>query len=94
MLAGDAGPAVAVAMRLVLAMAEVSRAERLVEVTSAHGSVRCRARVGDVVQRGQVFLPMHNAATNVLTHPVVDPISRQPSYKDTPVAVRRVRPRR
>ncbi|HEV8116455.1 MAG TPA: molybdopterin oxidoreductase family protein [Acidimicrobiales bacterium] len=65
-----------------------------VEVTSAHGSVRCRARVGDVVQRGQVFLPMHNAATNVLTHPVVDPISRQPSYKDTPVAVRRVRPSR
>jgi len=25
---------------------------------------------------------------------VVDPISRQPSYKDTPVAVRRIRPGR
>jgi len=59
-----------------------------VEVASAWGSVRCRAQVGDVVQRGQAFLPMHDAATNLLTHPVVDPISRQPSYKDTPVAVR------
>jgi assimilatory nitrate reductase catalytic subunit len=65
-----------------------------VEVASAWGSLRCRARVGEVVQRGQAFLPMHDAATNVLTHPVVDPISRQPSYKDTPVAVRPVRPGR
>jgi predicted molibdopterin-dependent oxidoreductase YjgC len=46
------------------------------------------------VQPGQAFLPMHDAATNVLTHPVVDPISRQPSYKDTPVAVRPIRPGR
>jgi anaerobic selenocysteine-containing dehydrogenase len=61
-----------------------------VEVASTWGSVRCRAQVGDVVQRGQAFLPMHDPATNVLTHPVVDPISRQPSYKDTPVAVRRL----
>ncbi len=62
-----------------------------VEVTSAWGSMRCRAQVGDGVQRGQAFLPMHSVATNVLTHPVVDPISRQPSYKDTPVAVRPIR---
>jgi len=65
-----------------------------VEVASTWGSLRCRARVGDVVQPGQTFLPMHDAATNVLTHPVVDPISRQPSYKDTPVAVRPIRPTR
>ncbi len=65
-----------------------------VEVASAWGSLRCRARVGDAVQAGQVFLPMHDAATNRITHPVVDPISRQPSYKDTPVAVRRIRPGR
>ena len=65
-----------------------------VELASAWGSVRCRARVGQVVQPGQAFLPMHDPATNVLTHPVVDPISRQPSYKDTPVAVRPIRPGR
>ncbi len=65
-----------------------------VEVTSAWGSVRCRVQVGDTVQAGQVFLPMHDVSTNLLTHPVVDPISRQPSYKDTPVAVRRIRPGR
>ena len=65
-----------------------------VEVASAWGSLRCRAQLGDAVQPGQAFLPMHDAATNVLTHPVVDPISRQPSYKDTPVAVRPIRPGR
>ncbi len=65
-----------------------------VEVASAWGTLRCRARVGGLVQPGQAFLPMHDAATNVLTHPVVDPISRQPSYKDTPVAVRPIRPGR
>ncbi len=65
-----------------------------VEVASAWGSLRCRARVGGVVQPGHAFLPMHDAATNGLTHPVVDPISRQPSYKDTPVAVRPIRPGR
>jgi anaerobic selenocysteine-containing dehydrogenase len=65
-----------------------------VEVASAWGSIRCRAQLGDAVQPGHAFLPMHDAATNVLTHPMVDPISRQPSYKDTPVAVRPIRPGR
>lgn len=36
MLAGDAGAATRTAMRLIVAMAEVSEAERLVEITSAH----------------------------------------------------------
>lgn len=63
-----------------------------VEVWSAWGSLQCRAQVGDTLQRGQVFLPMHHVATNRITHPVVDPISRQPSYKDTPVAIRLIAP--
>jgi predicted molibdopterin-dependent oxidoreductase YjgC len=37
---------------------------------------------------GQVFLPMHEEATNVLTFPRVDPHSRQPAYKHAAVAVR------
>jgi len=79
MLAGDAGPAVVVAMRLVLAMAEVSRAERLVEVTSAHidgclyhGSVGldfARRLVGD---GGRVRIPTTlNVSSLDLLHPEI-----------------------
>ena len=42
------------------------------------------------VARGQVFLPMHDAATNRLTLPVYDPYSRQPGYKYCAVRVERV----
>jgi assimilatory nitrate reductase catalytic subunit len=65
-----------------------------VEVESAHGSVQVRARVTPVVQPGQVFVPMHDAATNRLTRSVFDPHSRQPSYKSGAVEVRRTARRR
>jgi assimilatory nitrate reductase catalytic subunit len=61
----------------------------LVAVTSPHGRIEVPADVTDAVAPDVVFLPMHDAATNVLTHPVVDPISRQPSSKDTPVSLAR-----
>lgn len=57
------------------------RAGEWVEVSSRRGHLRARANVTPVVQEGQVFIPMHYAATNQLTCPVVDPYSRQPSYK-------------
>jgi anaerobic selenocysteine-containing dehydrogenase len=38
--------------------------------------------------RAQVFLPMHDAATNQLTDAVFDPYSRQPAYKACAVRVR------
>jgi predicted molibdopterin-dependent oxidoreductase YjgC len=37
------------------------------------------------VGRGQVFLPMHDERTNVLTFPSFDPHSRQPAYKHAAV---------
>jgi assimilatory nitrate reductase catalytic subunit len=57
-------------------------------VTSARGSMRARAKVTTAVRAGQVFIPMHDAQVNRLTHPSFDPSSRQPSYKHCAVAVR------
>jgi len=34
-----------------------------------------------MVQPGQVFIPMHYSEVNPLIQSVVDPLSRQPSYK-------------
>ena len=65
-----------------------------VEVESKRARIRARARVTPVVRTGQVFLPMHDAATNRLTHAVFDPHSRQPSYKSGAVEVRRARRQR
>jgi assimilatory nitrate reductase catalytic subunit len=41
------------------------------------------------VQPGQVFMPMHYATTNRLTHAAFDPYSRQPAYKACAVRVDR-----
>jgi assimilatory nitrate reductase catalytic subunit len=55
-----------------------------------HSQVRVRSRRGELVAQavvtatqpqGQVFLPMHDSATNRLTFPAFDPYSRQPAYK-------------
>jgi anaerobic selenocysteine-containing dehydrogenase len=56
-------------------------------VRSQRGQVRARAFVSHVVQPGQVFLPMHFAATNQLTFAAFDPYSRQPSYKACAVRI-------
>jgi assimilatory nitrate reductase catalytic subunit len=42
------------------------------------------------VGRGRVFIPMHDKAVNVLTLPVFDPYSRQPSYKACAVRLERL----
>jgi assimilatory nitrate reductase catalytic subunit len=59
-------------------------------VISRRGAVEATALVTATIQRGQVFLPMHDAATNVLTLPVFDPYSRQPGYKYCAVRVERI----
>ena len=58
-----------------------------VRVTSRRGEIVAKAFITANVQRGQVFLPMHDPATNLLTMPVFDPYSRQPSYKFCSVRV-------
>jgi len=59
----------------------------LVQVRSRRGQVQAEARVMAAMQVGTVFLPMHDERVNQLTLQVVDPISRQPSYKHCAVSV-------
>jgi assimilatory nitrate reductase catalytic subunit len=58
-----------------------------VRVTSQRGHVEVRAFVTHVVPKGQVFIPMHYASTNVLTFAAFDPYSRQPAYKACAVSI-------
>jgi len=58
-----------------------------VQVTSRRGSMTASAFVTHNVASGQVFVPMHYAATNQLTHGSFDPYSRQPSYKACAVRI-------
>ncbi len=60
----------------------------LVSIASRRAKITATAFVTPTVQPGQVFVPMHYAITNQLTHPTFDPYSRQPSYKACAVAVR------
>jgi len=69
------------------AAAGVAAGEEVV-VESRRGSIRAVAQPTPTVEPGQVFLPMHEEGTNVLTFPRVDPHSRQPAYKHAAVAVR------
>jgi assimilatory nitrate reductase catalytic subunit len=65
------------------------RPNQHVIVESQRGRIRAKAFVTPTVQPGQVFIPMHYNATNKLTHAHFDPYSKQPSYKDCAVRVRR-----
>jgi assimilatory nitrate reductase catalytic subunit len=56
-------------------------------IASQRGELRASVFVTPAVQPGQVFLPMHDSATNVLTHAVFDPYSHQPAYKACAVNV-------
>jgi len=60
-------------------------------IVSRRGAMQAQARVTATVQRGQVFLPMHYAEVNTLTLNIVDPVSRQPSYKHCAVKMESVR---
>ena len=57
-------------------------------IESRRGSVEASAYVSATIQRGQLFVPMHYATVNQLTHCSVDPYSRQPSYKACAVRIR------
>ncbi len=71
----------------------------ITEVRNEHGVVRVRAKVTDNVKKGVVFLPMHWGKqlqsnlnrTNNLTKTIVDPISKEPDFKFTHVAVTKYR---
>ncbi|MCB1850886.1 MAG: molybdopterin-dependent oxidoreductase [Gammaproteobacteria bacterium] len=71
----------------------------LVRVSSHWGEVILRARITERQQAGTVFAPMHwngqfasNARVGTLVNPVTDPLSGQPEFKHTPVAMTPYRP--
>jgi assimilatory nitrate reductase catalytic subunit len=61
----------------------------IVQIGSRRATIEARARITSTVQRGQVFMPMHYPEVNQLTLNVVDPQSRQPSYKHCAVQIER-----
>ena len=61
-----------------------------ISITSRRASITVDAWITPTVQPGQIFLPMHYAQTNLLTHNSVDPHSRQPNYKSCAVKVGQV----
>ena len=67
------------------------RPNQRVLVESQRGSVKARVFITHSVQPGQVFMPMHYAETNQLTHAHFDPYSKQPSYKDCAVRIRGIK---
>jgi assimilatory nitrate reductase catalytic subunit len=52
-----------------------------VSIASRRAAIEAVVLVTATVQQGQVYLPMHDRATNKLTLPAFDAHSRQPSYK-------------
>lgn len=70
--------------------------EQLVEIKSARGLARMKAKVTKAIAPGTVFIPMHwgalwadQAEVNALTHPEVCPIALQPELKACAVNVQR-----
>ena len=68
--------------------------EQMVEIKSARGLARMKAKVTKAIAPGTVFMPMHwgalwadQAEANALTHPEVCPIALQPELKACAVSV-------
>jgi len=69
----------------------------IVVVSSKNGVVRVKARVCNTIRESVVFLPMHWGKqldndlnrTNNLTNILVDPISKEPDFKYTTVAIKK-----
>lgn len=80
---------------------EISRADadrlkikhdEMVKIRSRRGQIEVRARVTSRVSEGIIFIPMHyhEAAANMLTNDVLDPVVKIPEYKVCAVAIESV----
>ena len=60
-----------------------------VRVSSRRGSIEIGVRLSDRVAKGSVFIPFHykEAAANILTNPVIDPIAKIPEFKACAVRI-------
>ena len=59
------------------------------KISSRRGTITAKAHVTTNVNPSEVFLPMHEGTTNILTFPSFDPHSRQPSYKACAVSIQK-----
>jgi predicted molibdopterin-dependent oxidoreductase YjgC len=64
----------------------------LVEVTSRRGKVRAKAKISDNLPPGVAFMTFHfkEAAVNLLTLDLVDPVAKIPGYKVCAVNIHKV----
>jgi ferredoxin-nitrate reductase len=66
----------------------------VVEISSPHGRSEAFAMVVDTVRRGEVFAPFHygraDQSANMHTWYARDAVSKQPHFKSSPVALRRL----
>ncbi|WP_050182655.1 molybdopterin-dependent oxidoreductase [Domibacillus robiginosus] len=69
----------------------------LVRISSPRGWIEVPARIGDTVQKGLVFVPFHfgswekKEAANELTVDFVDPLSKQPTFKQAACKIEKIR---
>jgi len=84
-----------------LVMISVEDAEELgignsetINVKSRRGEIRAPAFVTRRIGKGTVYIPFHyqEAAANILTNPVVDPVAKIPEYKACAVRVSKISP--
>jgi len=63
--------------------------EKLVKVTSRRGSVTAKASLTDRSPEGTIFMNFHfrEAAVNLLTNSVLDPLAKIPEYKVSAVRI-------
>ncbi|MBL4822375.1 MAG: molybdopterin-dependent oxidoreductase, partial [Colwellia sp.] len=68
---------------------------QLAQLTSKWGEMFARVEITDKTPQGSVFVPMHWTAqfsskgrVGALVNPVIDPISKQPESKHTPINIR------
>ena len=71
----------------------------LAVIESRWGSMLARVQITDSQQQGMVFVPMHwteqyasRGRMGALVNPVVDPVSKQPESKHTPVRIKAYQP--
>ncbi|EJM96404.1 nitrate reductase [Herbaspirillum sp. YR522] len=70
----------------------------LARISSRWGAMVARVQHGGGIARGSVFVPIHwndqwasDARVGALVNPVVDPVSGEPEFKHTPVAIEQFR---
>ena len=63
-----------------------------VKVSSRRGEIQLKTKISRKVNRGTVFIPFHfaEAAANILTNPVYDPVAKIPEYKACAVKVEKL----